>query len=66
MLPAALRESAGHKSSGALIVLSVEPGGPAEKAGVVIGDILIALNSRRIGEIEDVQARSKARRSARW
>jgi S1-C subfamily serine protease len=56
MLPAALRESAGHKSAGALIVLSVEPGGPAEKAGVVIGDILIALNSRQIAEIEDVQA----------
>jgi S1-C subfamily serine protease len=38
-----------------LIVLSVEPGGPAAKAGVLIGDILIALGDRATADTDDVQ-----------
>jgi S1-C subfamily serine protease len=39
-----------------VIVLSVEPGGPSEKAGLFIGDILIALNGTPIEDTDDVQA----------
>jgi S1-C subfamily serine protease len=38
-----------------LIVLSVEPGGPAANAGVLIGDILIALGGRDAADTDDVQ-----------
>jgi S1-C subfamily serine protease len=38
-----------------LIVLSLEPGGPAAKAGVLIGDIFVALAGRGVSETEDLQ-----------
>ena len=38
-----------------LIVLSVEPGGPAATAGVLIGDILISVNGKAVSDTEDVQ-----------
>ena len=37
-------------------MLEVEAGGPAHKAGVVIGDILLSLNTRPVTRLEDVQA----------
>ena len=39
-----------------MIVLEVEPNGPANKAGVVLGDILIALNGKPVMRLEDVHA----------
>ena len=41
--------------TGGLIVLSVEPNGPAGQAGVVIGDILVALDGRPVTGTDDVQ-----------
>jgi len=38
-----------------LIVLSLEAGGPAAKAGILIGDILVALGGRATADTEDVQ-----------
>jgi S1-C subfamily serine protease len=40
---------------GGLIVLSVEPESPAQKAGVVIGDILMSLDGRAVRDPRDVQ-----------
>jgi S1-C subfamily serine protease len=39
-----------------LIVLSLEPGGPAANAGVMIGDILVALGGANVGDTEDIQS----------
>ena len=39
-----------------LIVLSVESGGPAAKAGVLIGDILVSLGGAPIADTDDVQS----------
>ena len=39
-----------------LIVLTVERDGPAAKAGVLIGDILISLGGSEVSETDDVQA----------
>jgi S1-C subfamily serine protease len=39
-----------------VIVLSVEPGGPAEKGGLFIGDILVALNGQPVHDTDDVQS----------
>jgi S1-C subfamily serine protease len=39
-----------------LIVLSIEAGGPAAKAGVLIGDILVSLGGKSVEDTEDIQA----------
>jgi S1-C subfamily serine protease len=43
-----------------LIVLSLEPAGPAAKSGVLIGDIFVALGGRAVGETEDLQTALEA------
>ena len=42
-----------HQTS--LIVLSVEPEGPAGKAGILVGDILVSLNGVAVADTDDVQ-----------
>lgn len=55
-LPDHLRDKLGIASKSGLIVLSVEPDGPAGMAGVVIGDILWALDEKPVGDTDDVLA----------
>ncbi len=55
-LPANLRETLQRHEKTAVIVLEVEADGPAHKAGVVIGDILIGLNGKPVMRLEDVHA----------
>jgi S1-C subfamily serine protease len=55
-LPEKLREALQRPEKTAAMVLEVEPGGPADKAGVVIGDILIGINGKPVMRLEDVQA----------
>ncbi len=39
-----------------LIVLSLEPDGPAAKAGVMIGDILVTLGGKTVNDTDDIQS----------
>ncbi len=39
-----------------LIILSIEPGGPAAKSGIFVGDVLISLEGRPVTDTDDVQA----------
>lgn len=55
-LPDSLRDSIKRPEKTAAIVLEVEPEGPAHKAGVLIGDILIALQGKPVMRLEDVHA----------
>jgi S1-C subfamily serine protease len=55
-LPDNLRESLQRREKTAVMVLEVEAGGPADAAGVVIGDILTALDGRPVVRLEDVHA----------
>ncbi|MFL6350639.1 MAG: S1C family serine protease [Bryobacteraceae bacterium] len=52
---ASLREKLGATAEMGLILLSVEPDSPADKAGWLVGDILISLDSKAIGDIEELQ-----------
>ena len=55
--PAELPAGAGAAdSSGGLLVAAVQAGGPAEQGGVIVGDILISLDSRPCRAAEDVLA----------
>ena len=37
-------------------MLSLEPNGPADKAGILVGDILLTMNDESITSVEDLQA----------
>ena len=53
-LPAVHSESLGRQR--ALLVVSIEPGQPADSAGFLIGDILLAIDGKRADDTDDVQA----------
>jgi len=55
-LPEALRNSLQREEKTGAIILEVEPGSPAHKAGMVIGDILVSLAGQSIARFEDLQA----------
>ena len=55
-LPDALREKLKWNEKTAAIVMDVHPGGPADNAGIVIGDILISLAGQPVTRLEDIQS----------
>jgi S1-C subfamily serine protease len=52
----ALKNSLNITRDSGLIVVSVEPGGPAEKAGVLVGDIVIDMGGAAVADTRDVQS----------
>ena len=55
-LPEKLRESLKLLNEVGVMIVTVEPGGPAEIAGVLIGDILVALEGKPLRDTEDLAA----------
>ena len=55
-LPESLRTALKLEGDTALIVLTVQPSGPADRAGLLIGDVLVALDGARVADTDDVQA----------
>lgn len=55
-LPEKLREPLGLTGKTAAMIVSVEPSGPAEKAGILIGDILVALDGKPVSDTDDLPA----------
>ncbi len=55
-LPDALRQSLQRDEKTAAIVLEVEPDGPAHKAGMVIGDIVVSLAGHPVARLEDIHS----------
>jgi S1-C subfamily serine protease len=55
-LPDPLKQSLNLEGHGGVIIVEVKPGGPADRAGALIGDVLVELDGRTIGEPGDVQA----------
>ncbi|HEV3220076.1 MAG TPA: trypsin-like peptidase domain-containing protein [Candidatus Acidoferrales bacterium] len=50
-----LRKKLSIPNRSGLIVLTVEPGGPADKAGILIGDIVTGIGDTLIEETDDLQ-----------
>ena len=55
-LPEDLRRRAPAAGVRGLIVVTIQPDGPAASAGMMIGDVLVALDGRPVGDMADVQA----------
>lgn len=55
-IPQHLRTQLNIEGRTGLMVLSVEPDGPAGKAGIFMGDVLISLEGKPVADTEDVQA----------
>jgi len=53
-LPEAAAERAGQRVG--LILTGLQPGGPAETAGFLLGDVLLTLDGQALGNIGDLQA----------
>ena len=53
-LPAGLEQQVGQRVG--LIVVSVEPGSPAERGGLVLGDVIVAVNETPVRTHDDVAA----------
>ena len=56
VLPEALRGQLGLPGDTGLIVVTVQPDGPAARAGVLLGDVLVALDGAPLADLDDVQA----------
>jgi len=54
-LPEALRSKTGRDQEAAAIVVDVAANGPADRAGVVIGDVIFGLGSAAIEDSDDLQ-----------
>jgi S1-C subfamily serine protease len=59
-LPDTLRQTLQRHEKTAAIVLEVEPDGPAHRAGIVIGDILVSFGDDPITRVEDLHAQLAA------
>ena len=55
-LPPPLQRSLGIEADGGLVVVNVEPDSPADRGGVFIGDILLALDDQAVRDPGDVLA----------
>jgi len=54
-IPPGLREKLSLSNAAGVIVLGAEPDGPADQAGLMIGDILVALDGKPLEGTDDVQ-----------
>ena len=55
-IPAAMAERLGRQQESGLLVISVETGSPAEGAGVLVGDIIVAFGGQNLQAPDDLQA----------
>jgi S1-C subfamily serine protease len=55
-LPEALKQKLAVAGDGALVVLNVQAEGPAARAGLLVGDVLVALDRTPVTDVRDVQA----------
>jgi S1-C subfamily serine protease len=53
-IPETARKALGREQNHGLLVLWLEEGGPAEKGGLLVGDILVAIDGQPVGDPDDL------------
>ena len=56
VFPDTLKSTLNLSSAGGVIVVNVEPNGPADRAGVLIGDVLLEFDDTPVSDTAEVQA----------
>ena len=56
-IPAGLAAAAGINQDAGLVLVNVEPGGPADQQGLLLGDVVVALNGEPVTSVEALQDR---------
>jgi S1-C subfamily serine protease len=64
-LPARLREGLGLAGRVGLVIVNLDAGGPAESGGLLLGDVLVALDGEAVGDPGDLLAALGADRIGR-
>lgn len=54
-LPESLRQRVASSTNSALLVVHVEPAGPADSAGVLLGDLVIELEGQAVEDTDNIQ-----------
>ena len=55
-VPESFQKNLSIKNTSGLMVLSVEPDGPADKSGILIGDILLDIEGKTTEDVENLQS----------
>lgn len=55
-LPEPLRRKLDIRGAMGLVIINLEPGGPADRAGLLLGDIITGLDEREVGDPSDILA----------
>lgn len=55
-IPASFREKFDISGDAGMMVLSVEAGSSADKAGILVGDILLSIDDKNVEEMDDLQS----------
>lgn len=55
-IPDSLKSQLGLQNDTGILILNVETGGAAERAGILLGDVLVSLDSTPMERIEDLQS----------
>jgi S1-C subfamily serine protease len=56
-LPDALARALDNGQEQGLLIVSVEAGGPADTAGLMLGDVILAIDGEAVGQVEQLQER---------
>jgi S1-C subfamily serine protease len=56
LLPVAFQQSLALSATGGVMVVNLDPGGPADQGGVMLGDIVIAVDGQTVTDPGDIQA----------
>jgi S1-C subfamily serine protease len=61
LLPPAFAKSLNREQRSGVIILSVEPGGPADSSGLLIGDVIAEIDGHPVHDTDDVQTALRGR-----
>lgn len=54
-LPSAYAQALNRGQHSGVMILGVEPNGPADKGGILVGDVIVEINSQPVTDTDDIQ-----------